>query len=325
MRILLIGGTRFVGRHLTEALIAAGHEVTLVHRGRTGTELFDGRAKHVLADRDDTAALTAALAEGEWDATIDVCAYFPRHVTTLAAALGGRGGRYVLVSTLSVYTLDEPGFGEDASLIEIDGPVPETITEETYGALKVLCERAAGELFGEGTLILRPTYIVGPWDPYRRLDYWTHRVARGGEILAPGGPDTPVQVVDARDIADFTVACLDEGRAGVFHLVGGSGEYTFAALFADIAAGLGVGEPVVTWVDKAFLEAEGVSDADLPMAGIGDATHDVGGTADPAASLRAGFSARSIARTAAELAGLPLEKGLSGEREAEVLARWRTR
>lgn len=325
MRILLIGGTRFVGRHLTEALIAEGHEVTLMHRGRTGTELFDGAARHVLADRDDTEALTGALAEGEWDATIDVCAYFPRHVTALAAALGGRGGRYILVSTLSVYDFAavDRGFTEDAALVATEGPVPQEITEDTYGALKVLCERAAGELFGAGTLILRPTYIVGPWDPYRRLDYWTHRVARGGEILAPGGPGTPVQVVGARDIAAFTVACLASGRAGVFHLVGGSAGYTFGTLLADIARGLGVDEPRVTWVDTAFLEARGLGDADLPMAGIGDPTHDV--TADPAASLAAGFVATDVAEMARELRELPLDRGLSAEREAEALAAWHAR
>src|SRR5258705_7015344 len=158
MRMLVVGGTRFVGRHLVAGALAAGHEVTLLHRGRTGADLFP-EAEHRLADRSDPAALSAALADGRWDATIDVCAYLPRQVGALADALDGRGGAYVFISTASVYNPMGPGFDEGGRVFEEVDPEPEAMTDETYGALKVGCERTARERFG-APLILRPTYVI---------------------------------------------------------------------------------------------------------------------------------------------------------------------
>ncbi|MEV0643698.1 NAD-dependent epimerase/dehydratase family protein [Phytomonospora sp. NPDC050363] len=327
MRILLIGGTRFVGRHIAAAALAAGHEVTLLHRGRTGNDVFGDKARHLLADRDDPEALATALAGGEWDATVDVCAYFPRQVRGLADALGGRGGRHVLISSSSVYDPEGPGFTEDGRVHRLEGPEPAEVTEANYGGLKVLCERDAADRHGESTLILRPTYIVGPWDPYGRLDHWAHRIARGGEVLAPGAPGAPIQVVDPRDIAAFTLDCLDTGHAGTFHLVGGSAEYTFADLLEDVRRGVGEPEVEFTWVADEFLIDAGVTAESLPMWSRGDRAEDLCSTADPGASLRAGLNVRPVASIARDVltVGTAPATALTAEREAELLARWHSR
>src|SRR5215469_4368041 len=185
MRILIIGGTVFVGRHITEAALAGGHEVTLFHRGRSGSELF-AQAAHLFGDRNDD---LSPLSAGSWDATIDVCGFFPRQVRSLADALGGRGGQYLFISSTSAYrTPVAPGFNEDAPLAELDDPAAEEITEENYGGLKVAGERAAFELFGvDNTTVIRPTYVVGPRDHSYRFTWWVDRIARGGNVLAPGG------------------------------------------------------------------------------------------------------------------------------------------
>ncbi|MGN9907584.1 NAD-dependent epimerase/dehydratase family protein [Phytohabitans sp. LJ34] len=322
MRVLVVGGTKFVGRHIVAAAIEAGHDVALLHRGRTGAGLFLD-AEHRLADRDDTAALSAALADGVWDATLDVSAYLPRQVTALADALDGRGGRYVFVSTTSVYDPRTAGFTEDGRVVgEID-PEPETVTDATYGPLKVGCERLARERF-HAPLVIRPTYVIGPWDHSQRFDYWVQRIARGGEVLAPGDADAPMQVIDARDLADFVVASLATGRVGTFHLVGASATYTFGDLLDDIATGVGATDTTVTWVENAFLRAAGETARTLPLWSAGDPVEDLASTADPAASLAAGLRVRPVADSARDVlvGGRPLERFMTRDREAELLRRY---
>jgi nucleoside-diphosphate-sugar epimerase len=227
MKILVIGGTQFVGRHIVTRLLADGDDVTLFHRGLTNPGLFPD-AEHLLGDRNSD---LSALAAGDWDATIDTSAYFPRQVRNLASALEGRGGRYVHISSVSAYAEPlAPGFDEDASLAVLDDPSTEVVNGETYGGLKALCERASLEWFGGATAgagqstnatlqaravpvnIVRPTYVVGPYDHSRRFTWWVERVARGGAVLAPGPKEGSLQVIDARDLADF-VALLAHGRA----------------------------------------------------------------------------------------------------------------
>src|ERR1022692_3208521 len=162
MRILIMGGTAFVGRHIAQAAIDAGHDVTLFHRGRTGAGLFPG-ATHLLSDRNSDRDL-AALGSGQWDATVDVCAYLPRQVRALAGVLDGRGGHQLFISSTSVYrTPVAPGFGEDAPLIELAEPIVEELTLETYGGLKLACERAVSPPpFGFGQLLAAITARVAP-------------------------------------------------------------------------------------------------------------------------------------------------------------------
>ena len=182
MRSLIIGGTAFVGRHIAQAAADRGHELTLFHRGKTGTDLFP-QATHLSGDRDND---LSALSAGAWDATIDVCAYFPRQVRSLAAALRGRGGRYVFISSVSAYSPSvPPGYDESAPLADVGDPDAAEVTDANYGGLKVACEHAGTELFGPETTIIRPTYVIGPYDRSFRFTWWVDRIARGGTVLAP--------------------------------------------------------------------------------------------------------------------------------------------
>ena len=205
MQLLVLGGTRFLGRHLAEQALATGHRVTLLHRGRSNAALFP-QAEHRIADRD--VDLSAALAGGMWDAVIDTSAYFPRQVKSVAAALAGRVGQYQLVSSISVYAaFDKPGLDESAPLTTLADPTVETVTGASYGGLKVLCEQAAVAGFGKRCLIARPGLIVGPHDPTGRFTWWAQRFARAGQVqagdtvLAPGNAAGPMQCIDVRDAA----------------------------------------------------------------------------------------------------------------------------
>jgi 2'-hydroxyisoflavone reductase len=329
VRILIIGGTRFVGRHIAAAALDRGHEVTLFHRGKSGTDLF-GEATHLLGDRDGD---LAALGSGTWDATIDVCAYVPRQVDTLAAALGDRGGRYVFISSLSVYATPQPPlFDEDAPLIELPDPTVEEVTDATYGGLKVLCERAGRDRFGDGTLVIRPTYVVGPFDYTGRFTWWLRRIARGGEVLAPEPADAPIQVIDARDMATWAVELVEKGAGGTFNGVSPSPPFGFADLLGEIAAVAGPPGTTLTWVDRSFLLEAGENDLTLPMWPGGDPAG-MFEAADTSRSYGSGLAPRPLARTIretlehelAEPTQVRFDVGIPAEREADLLARWHAR
>jgi 2'-hydroxyisoflavone reductase len=331
MRILIMGGTRFVGRHITEAALGAGHEVTLFHRGRTGADLFPG-AEHLRGDRDSETDL-AQLRGGQWDATVDVNAYLPRQVRALAGALNGGGGQQLFISTASVYqTPVAPGFSEDAPLHELAEPFPDEVTNETYGGLKVACERAAIELHGPGSAVIRPTYVIGPHDFSYRFTWWVSRIARGGEVLAPGDPGDPIQVIDARDMASWAVSLLERGTAGVFHAVSPKPPFGFGDMLAAIAAQVAPPGTVLTWVGKDYLLASGLDEAALPLWPGGDPESGIN-AADPARAQAAGLSPRPLSLSIDEIRQAELESptpvpdglGLSAEREAELLAGWKAR
>ncbi|MGH3502424.1 MAG: NAD-dependent epimerase/dehydratase family protein, partial [Nocardioidaceae bacterium] len=199
MRILFVGGTRFVGRAMADCALGRGHDVTLLHRGTAQTSGLDS-AEHLYADRNGDLSV---LDEREFDATIDTSAYVPRQVTSLAKALGDRGGHHIFVSTISVYTsTGEPGVDESGDLEKLVNPTTEEVTGETYGALKALCEEEAREAYGKDAVaVVRPTFVAGPHDHTGRFTWWIRRIAHGGEVLAPGPPDAPTQIIDARDQA----------------------------------------------------------------------------------------------------------------------------
>jgi 2'-hydroxyisoflavone reductase len=270
MRILIIGGTQFVGRHLAQAAIRAGHDVSLFHRGRTGADLFP-EASHLTGDRD---ADMSALAAGSWDATIDVCAYLPRQVHSLAEALDGRGGLHMFISSVSVYrTPVPPGFREDAALAELADPATQDVTDESYGGLKVLCEQAARELHGpQRTTIIRPTYVVGPHDHSGRLTWWVDRLSRGGIVLAPGDPADPIQVIDARDLAAWSITLLERSVTGTFHAVSPPPPFGFGQLLDEIATEVAPAGTRLTWVASDFLRAAGEDSDSLPLWPGGDDT-----------------------------------------------------
>ncbi len=326
MRILIIGGTAFVGRHIAQAAVDAGHDLTLFHRGKTGTELF-GQATHLSGDRDED---LSALAGGSWDATIDVCAYFPRQVRALAAALGTRGGRYVFISSVSAYSPSvPPNYDESAPLAEVGDPEATEVTEENYGGLKVACEQVSAALFGPDTTIIRPTYVIGPYDRSYRFTWWVDRMARGGTVLAPGSPGDPIQLIDARDQAAWIVSLLERSISGTFHAVSPAPPFGFGQMLEAIAAEVAPAGTQLTWADSSFLLEQGVDGAALPLWGEGEGDAANMSTANPAAAFATGLTPRPLRQTVADIraedrtpgAGRP-GVGISAEREAELLARW---
>jgi 2'-hydroxyisoflavone reductase len=326
MRILMIGGTAFVGRHITQAALDAGHQVTLFHRGQTGRELF-GQATHLSGDRNTD---LSALAAGTWDATVDVCAYFPRQVRSLAAALVGRGGRHVYISSVSAYSPSVPwGYDESAPLAEVSEPDAEQVTNENYGGLKVACERLATNLHGPGTTIIRPTYVIGPHDRSYRFTWWVDRIAHGGRVLAPGDPGDPIQLIDARDMASWIVSMLERSVTGTFHAVNPAPPFTFGEMLAAIVAEVAPPGTELAWVPSDFLLAMNVTEGEMPLWPAGDAEGANMSAASPAAAFAAGLSPRPLRETIAGIAaedrapgsGRP-EVGMAPGREADVLAAW---
>jgi 2'-hydroxyisoflavone reductase len=333
MKILILGGTRFLGRHLAEQALAAGHAVTLLHRGRSGPELFP-EAEHRIGDRNGD---LAELAGGTWDVAIDTSAYVPRHVRSMATALAGRVGQYQLVSTISVYAEPiAPGADETAPTQTLADPATEALSAETYGGLKVLCEQAAQQAFGERCLVPRPGLIVGPHDPTGRFSWWVQRVQRGGEILAPGDPATPVQFIDVRDLAAWMLLQAERGTAGVFNLTGPVAPIGMGDLLEAACATL---NPTArfSWVDEAFVLGQGLAPwSELPVwvPSAQAAIH----TLSVQRALDTGLQIRPLAQTLRDTAAwLPQATppaaaavarppaGLAPEREAAVLAAWRNR
>ncbi|GAA4246362.1 NAD-dependent epimerase/dehydratase family protein [Dactylosporangium darangshiense] len=328
MRVLIIGGTQFVGRHITEAALGRGHDVTLLHRGRTGADLFP-QARHVLADRNGDLAQLEGLA---FDATIDVSAYVPGQIRRLADALPD-SGQYVLVSSVSVYDQPPAGYTEDGPLYEA-APGDEDVTETSYGPLKVACERAAVERFGDATLIVRPTYVIGPHDHLIRFTWWVERIARGGEVLAPGERGSSIQYVDARDMAAWIVAMAESGTAGVFHAAAPAyapeRPFSFGDLLEAMVAEAGPPGTTLTWVDPGFLLERGIGGDELPLWPAPDRDAAVN-RADPSAAFAAGLSPRplreSIRDCLADARTNPrtAPQRLTPEREAELLREWHER
>jgi 2'-hydroxyisoflavone reductase len=247
VRLLVLGGTRFAGRHFAEAALAAGHEVTLFHRGSTHPGLFP-EAEEILGDRDGGLAV---LSGRHWDAVVDFCGFVPRVVRQSAEALAGAVDLYVFLSTLSVYAdFRILGLTEESPLKE---PPPEEeqteeVTPATYGWLKVLCERAVKEAMPGRTLIVRPCILVGPHDYTDRFTYWCRQVAEGGEVIAPGRPGRPVQLLDARDLATWLVRMIERGRTGIFNATGPGRILTMGELLETCREVSG-SDAFFTWVE----------------------------------------------------------------------------
>jgi 2'-hydroxyisoflavone reductase len=315
LRLLLLGGPRFLGRAVTDAALARGHAVTHFNRGRTSPELYP-EVEKLRGDRDGD---LHALSSREWDAVVDTSGYVPRVVRESAELLAGAAGRYCFVSSVSVY-------GDLGGPVDEDSPVAtladETVEElgdehENYGALKALCEGVVREVYGDRALLVRPGLIVGPHDPTGRFTYWPHRLARGGEILAPGPPERHVQFVDVRDLAEWIVRQLEDGRGGVFNATSPGVPWSAVLSGTD-----------VTWVDDAFLVEQGVGEwMELPLWVADPAWSGIHETAVDRA-LAAGLTFRPLAETIADTLALAATVdgvGLDPERERELLARWHGR
>jgi 2'-hydroxyisoflavone reductase len=216
MRILVLGGTRFLGRALVEATLEQGHGPTLFNRGQTAPDLFPD-VEQLIGDRSSD---LSALEGREWDAVLDVAAYMPAEARRAVETLRGSVGRYVFVSSISVYA-DQSVPPVEGAAVEEQAPGQETDENpELYGARKAACEQIVQEGFGDAALVVRPGLIVGPHDPTGRFTYWPHRVAKGGEVLAPGTPDDLVQFIDVRDLADWMVQATANGPGGTYNATG---------------------------------------------------------------------------------------------------------
>ncbi|MDQ3396772.1 MAG: NAD-dependent epimerase/dehydratase family protein [Deinococcota bacterium] len=257
MNILILGGTQFVGRHIVEAFLEAGHQVSTLTRGKSKDPL-PAQVERLHGDRNEGAEGLRALGDRSWDACVDVSGYTPQQVRASAEGLRDRVGRYVFISTVSVY--QEPGrhpIRESDSLLS---PAAEDVTEvngETYGPLKVTCETIVQEVYGNSCTLLRPQIVAGPFDPTGRYSYWLTRVAKGGEMLAPGYGSDHVQVIDARDLARFTVRVIEEDHPGIFNLAGPR------LTWAQFMGVLGAANP--SWVSSERLAEAGITPAQLPL------------------------------------------------------------
>ena len=259
MKILILGGTLFLGRAVAAAL-ERGHEVTLFNRGRHAAEPDSG-VENLIGDRDGQ---LDALRGRTWDAVVDTSGYVPRLVRASAELLAASVERYVFISSVSVYADFSRPIDESSPLATMPDESLEEVTGPSYGPLKVLCERAVEEALPGRALVIRPGLIVGPHDPTVRFSYWTARIARGGEVLAPGDPGTPVQLIDARDLAGWTIGMIEAGRPGVFNASGGPG-LTMGELLDTCRSASG-SEAHLTWVDETFLTERGVVPwAHLPL------------------------------------------------------------
>ena len=254
MNLLILGGTRFLGRAIAEAALSRGHQLTLFHRGQTNPALFDD-AEHVTGDRDGA---LESLAGQTWDACIDTCGYVPRIVRQSADLLSGAVDRYAFVSTLSVYANPTPqGTDESGELGSMDDPTMEEITGETYGPLKALCEAEVQREFGDRALIVRPGLIVGRHDASDRFTSWPWRIAQGGDVLAPGRPDRTIQLIDVRDLAEWIVAMIEDGTTGVFNAVSPPDRLTMGQML-DTCISVSGSDAKLHWADDEWLTAREV-------------------------------------------------------------------
>jgi 2'-hydroxyisoflavone reductase len=329
VRVLVLGGTVFVGRHVVEAALARGDEVTVFNRGRTGVGLFP-EVERLVGDRDgglDT------LRGREWDVVVDASGYVPRVVRRSAELLAGVVGRYCFVSSMSVYSEITKPLTEESPVCVLDDPASEDVSKY-YGELKVACERVVAEIYGERALLVRPGKVAGPHDPTGGFAYWPVRVARGGEVLAPGPPGHFVQYIDARDLAAWILLATARDTSGVFHVI--APPLPFSHLLEACVAESRV--PVeLAWVNPDVLLAAGVSPwTELPL--WLPAVHFE--NVDTTKARAAGLGTRPLAETvrdtlawASSLDGDPARqedgrysvRTLTYEREAELLAAWHAR
>ena len=323
MKILIIGGTRFLGRHLVESALARGHEVTLFNRGKSNPDLFK-QVQTISGDREKDLDQIS----GAYDAVIDTCGYFPRIVRMSAEALKYKVQSYIFISSISVYDgFSKIGINESDPVGKIADETIEEITGESYGPLKALCEKAVQDVFGDRSLIVRPGLIVGPHDPTDRFTYWPVRVARGGDVLTPEKPDVPIQIVDVRDLSDFIIEIIQQNMSGVFNATGPSHELTLGAML-DACKQVSGSDANFKWASVEFLNQNQVAPwSDMPV-WVPNAPEDAGfSRVDISKAIRAGLRFMPLEATIRDT--LEWEKsrpsdhewraGLKPEREKELL------
>lgn len=340
LRILILGGTGFTGPFQVNYALSRGHRVTLFNRGKRPSPEWPGEVEQLHGDR-ETGDL-AALEGREWDVCIDNPTSVPHWVRDAGQVLQGKVGHYVFISTISVYRETEMvGMDESAPLAVYRGEDPLKETRASlladvgglYGPLKAACEAEAARWFPERLTIIRPGFIVGPRDETDRFTYWPRRIAAGGEVLMPGDGEDPVQFIDARDLAEWTVRLVEAGTAGTFNATGPDFRLSTAAFLHGVHAALG-GPVTFVRVPTDFLRSQGVGfGSDLPIWLPAEGETRGFAQVSNQRALQAGLSFRPLATTVADLMGwfrsLPasrqdeLRAGMSRQRESELIAAWR--
>ncbi|MDF1837046.1 MAG: NAD-dependent epimerase/dehydratase family protein [Planctomycetota bacterium] len=324
MKILLIGGTVFVGRHLAAELVQQGHDLTLFNRGKTRTGLFPG-VREVHGDRDGGLDV---LADEEFDWVVDTCGYVPRVVGASAQFFKDRAKNYLFVSTVSVYpTTDQAGIDESGEVAVIEDPGTEVVDGRTYGALKALCEEQVLDAFGDRALIPRPGIVMGPEDPTDRFTSWVSRIAGDGDFLAPEVRNQPVELIDARDLAAWMALQIRDGNCGIYNTAGAMGALTMESMIRGCSAGT-KSSAAPRWVDAEALQSAEISGpGELPF-WLPDPSAWGLFQVTSAKAVACGLRYRPLEETAADTLawiqerpeGSAMKVGISPEKEAEILA-----
>lgn len=330
LRLLVLGGTGFIGPHEINYALARGHTVTMFNRGKTAPGMFPD-VENLIGDRDDQ---LDALKGRDWDAVIDNSGFYPRHARLSAELLHGHVGKYVFVSSISAYadtlTLEDDEF--TAAYAVMDDPTDESdrIYGATYGARKALCEQEIANVFGDDAINVRPGIITGTGDPTERLRHWLVRMQAGNEILVPGPDDLPVQYIDAADMCGWMVRLLEDGTgSGPYNAVGAEEPYRARPLLEGLIEATG-STSTLTWVEWEWLRANAAEiPSYAPWYGVGPIPFM---QVTNARAMAAGLTFRPIADTAkdmiAVLEGHTPQYGPGGfdlDTEAELLAKWHAR
>jgi 2'-hydroxyisoflavone reductase len=261
VKVLVIGGTKFVGRAIIDSFLRNGHEITMFNRGKTNPNLYKSKVTQIKGDREKD---LEKLGDKSWDVVIDTCGYVPRIVKLSVDYLKDKVKNYVFISSVSAYSSkNKKNVDERAELATLEDETVEEITGESYGGLKVLCENEVFDVFKDRTTILRPGLIVGPHDPTNRFSYWPIRIRKGGEILAPGDGKFNVQVIDVRDLAEFCLHLAEKDNSGIFNL---TGHNVTMREFLDICVSATSSEMKIHWIDEKWLLEQKVEEwMELPL------------------------------------------------------------
>lgn len=333
-KVLILGGTGFIGPHFVKALTAGGHTLTLFNRGKRDPEADPG-IEQLLGDRNGQ---IDALKGREWDAVIDNSAYTPKQVKLTADLLNGHVKQYILISSVAAYAdFAKAGIDESYKLAKLDDPTVEEVNGKTYGGLKVLCEKVVEDTFGKRATIIRPTYIAGPGDYTDRFTYWPVRVAQGGEMVAPGAPSDPYQFIDVRDLADFMRLAVEKHLTGRFNLCNPPRSVTMGSLL-DTSKRVTGSDAKFVWASADFIEAQGLVSKDIFAPSPFPLWHSPASSAagmalvSPARAVKKGLKFRPLETTIRDALAWQktrpaeqqtLRNGLKPEQEALVLAKLR--
>lgn len=328
MKLLILGGTVFLGRALVEVALDKGYELTLFNRGKSNPELFPNVEK-LIGDRDGD---LSALDMRRWDAVIDTCGYVPRVVRQSAQYLSGSVDHYTFISSLSVYAdTSHLGIDESAAVGKLADESVEEITGETFGPLKALCERVVEDVYPAGALVVRPGLIVGPHDPTDRFTYWPWRVAQGGEVLVPGRPERPIQFIDVRDLAEWIIRSIEDRLVGVYNADSPPGAFTMGSLL-DTARGLSQSDARLVWVSEEFLIDHEIEPwSEMPL-WLPESSPEYAGffVFESQAAIETGLQFRSVEDTVKTTIDWAMSRptthqwkaGITRERETELLQKW---